>query len=314
MLINSPLLPDRETVSTVSLFGHGLNRSSPAETVPRCKIIFQVGNQFSCRDKFLWERITHLNLFPLRTSMWSPGPSTRITRGNVSCQVWVLHGSIPYTSNTLPRLLASTNCRTTEQSRLEKTFKILGSNHQPALPSPLTKWAHLPGSQFPIPGTGIKGTCMQQACKHTLPEHTPCDTWAQPKCFCSSLGLQGMWPWPCEERISHSHTGSLSVSCWSTAGGRYLRLARILFRMLRSSKAEISASCRKEEDKFFTGRHRHHLISSLVILWDWWSRSASLRVSVWCGCALTMKPIWPSGSTGTSDWELFLLHTHQCHQ
>lgn len=100
-------------------------------------------------------------------------------------------------------------------------------------------------------------------------------------------------PWGCRacgpghvKRGSHSCTGS-------PAGGRYLRLAKILFRMLRSSKAEISASWRKEENKFFTGRHRHHLISSLLILRDWWSRSASLRVSVWCGCTLIMKPIWP---------------------
>lgn len=52
-------------------------------------------------------------------------------------------------------------------------------------------------------------------------------------------------------------------TCWwpseAAAGGRHLRLARILFKMLRSSKAEISASCGKEENKFSTVSCRHHL-------------------------------------------------------
>lgn len=52
-------------------------------------------------------------------------------------------------------------------------------------------------------------------------------------------------------------------TCWwpseAAAGGRHLRLARILFKMLRSSKAEISASCGKEENKFSTVSCTHHL-------------------------------------------------------
>lgn len=60
-------------------------------------------------------------------------------------------------------------------------------------------------------------------------------------------------------------------TCWwpteAAVGGRYLHLAMTLFKMLRSSKAEISASCRKEENKFFTVSYRPHLISSLQFLW-----------------------------------------------
>lgn len=46
-------------------------------------------------------------------------------------------------------------------------------------------------------------------------------------------------------------TATLEICWWpteATVGGRYLRLAIILFKMLRSSKAEISASYRKEKN------------------------------------------------------------------
>lgn len=55
----------------------------------------------------------------------------------------------------------------------------------------------------------------------------------------------------------------MGETCWwpcgAAAGGRHSRLARILFKMLRSSKAEISASCGKEESKFSNVSCKHHL-------------------------------------------------------
>lgn len=78
-------------------------------------------------------------------------------------------------------------------------------------------------------------------------------------------------------------------TCWwpseAAAGGRHLRLARILFKMLRSSKAEISASCGKEENKFSTVSCTHHL--QPLIPWASWpisnipSSSVPLNGSKW---------------------------------
>lgn len=90
----------------------------------------------------------------------------------------------------------------------------------------------------------------------------------------TAIGTAKLWVWG---RAQGFHSAQVSAvlsalrarleTCWwpteDAAGGRYLRLAMILFKMLRSSKAEISASCGKEENTFFTVSCRCHLISNL---------------------------------------------------
>lgn len=65
--------------------------------------------------------------------------------------------------------------------------------------------------------------------------------------------------------------------CWwpteATVGGRYLRLAIILFKMLRSSKAEISASYRKEKNFSLWAAETAYPISSFWLLWLSWPSS-----------------------------------------
>lgn len=134
----------------------------------------------------------------------------------------------------------------------------------------LIKSMHLPGSQFPVADAGKKGNIC------TLPTHMSCEAHLQrghspnilqppeaaeiarghahTESQAAGLGQSpgpGLCPGQWCALCFHSHAGNLLGPPEDAAGGRYLRLAMILFKMLRSSKAEISASCRKEENKGF---------------------------------------------------------------
>lgn len=126
----------------------------------------------------------------------------------------------------------------------------------------LIKSIHLPGNQFPVADAGVKGTHMHAAKARILLNTASAPVCLQPPAAaerahgCGHMALScrtvaeprvllcpGQWCAPC----SHSHAGSLLLVNQSCHWKRDLRLARILFKMLRSSKAEISASWGKRE-------------------------------------------------------------------